>query len=46
MVVGKIVMLSSLYCQNYGYVSESDGQLNTQPLGYQPQNMASPAKLK
>ncbi len=39
-------MVSSLYTQNFGYVSESDGQLNTQPLGYLPQNMISPSKLK
>lgn len=44
--IGKLVMVSSLYSQNYGFVSESDGQLNTQPLGYLPQNMTTPAKLR
>jgi predicted GNAT superfamily acetyltransferase len=32
--IGKLIGLSSIYSQNYGYVTESDGQINIQPLGY------------
>jgi hypothetical protein len=44
--IEKLVLISSLYSQNYGYVSESDAQVNLQPLGYLPKELVSPAKLK
>lgn len=39
-------MVSSIYSQNFGYISESDGQINTQPLGYLPQNIITLKKLR
>lgn len=44
--ISKLIGLSSIYSQNYGFVTESDGQISTQPLGYNSQNMATPEKLK
>lgn len=36
MKVSKVILISSIYSQNFGYVTESDGQINRQPLGYSP----------
>ena len=44
--VGKLILVSSLYCQNYGYISETDKQINLQPLGYSLKDKLSTSKLK
>lgn len=44
--IHKVILVSSIYSQNYGYVSEEDGQINLRPLGYNPGEITSLTKLK